>query len=245
MPVYYTQPENIHEDYLELEGDEAHHIVRVMRLDKGAALEVVDGLGNSFNTEIVAKSSKKVECRILTRTRNKGEPFHYLTLAAGLSTGSKFDEVIEKGTELGVSRFIPVTSAKGKIKDLDEKGRKRRLERWQKIALAAIKQSGRSVLPQILPVLRLEELFYKVDNTGPIFLFDPSGEKSPQGSAFTAGQQRYTVLVGSESGFTREELEMARGRGAAVWHLGKRILRAENAAPTAAALVMYLLGEFN
>jgi len=243
MAVYYTIPKLVSDKTLLIEGEEAHHINRVMRLKSGDFLEVVDGIGNGYRAEISSIKKGKVECKIHTRTRKLCEPDNYITLASGISTGSKFDDIIVRGTELGISRFIPILSDKGKIKKLDESSQKRRLTRWQKVAVAALKQSGRSVLPDILPPHEFGAIIEHLENLGDFMVFDPSGDLNINDFKSTDEISSYTIMIGPESGFAPDELEFARERNIPIYSFGKRILRTENAGPSIAAVLMYLLGE--
>ncbi|MCP4704903.1 MAG: RsmE family RNA methyltransferase, partial [candidate division Zixibacteria bacterium] len=122
MAVFYTDKKNVEDDSLVISGPEAHHISKVMRLTKGDALGVVDGIGNYYRCEIEKKSKGKLDCSIISRTRNFGEPTSFVSLASGLSVGSKFDTIIQQGVELGISRFIPLITEKSKMK-LDDPSR--------------------------------------------------------------------------------------------------------------------------
>jgi 16S rRNA (uracil1498-N3)-methyltransferase len=244
MPVFYTPPVLIKNDFLRLEGDEARHLARVMRLGLGDAAEVVDGIGNGFRTEIVAIDKAGVTCKILTRTRRAGEPDNFITLASGLSTGSKFDDIIQRGTELGVSRFIPLITEKSRIKALDSSAEKRRLDRWRKVAIASLKQSGRSVIPDIALPMEFPYLFERIENPGRLIMFDPSGELNLDSFQPSEEIANYMAIIGPESGFSPVELNLAREKEVAVFSLGKRILRTENAGPSIVAILMHILGEF-
>lgn len=244
MPVYYTPPDLVDENSLNLEGEEAKHILRVMRMRPGDALDIVDGEGNCFRGEILSIGKKRVECKILTRTRKAAEPDNFVTLASGLSTGSKFDEIIVRGTELGISRFLPLITDKSKIKQLEGAAEKRRLNRWRKVAIAAMKQSGRSVLPEIVPPMAFAEIFERLEKPGEIILFDPRGEAGPDSIKAGDTIARYTLIVGPESGFSPQELTHAGERNVSIISFGQRILRTENAGPSITAVFMNILGEF-
>lgn len=244
MALFYTKPENIEDDSLVIIGTEAHHIVKVMRLKKGDALGVVDGVGNCYRCEIENRPKGKLLCSIISRTRNFGEPSSFVTLASGLSVGAKFDEVIQKGVELGVSRFVPLLTEKSKMKLDDANRLKRRLTRWNKVALAAMKQSERSVLPKIEAPLKFEKLFEQIENPTQRLLFDPTGKKNLYDLKLNKAGSDILLMVGPESGFSRSEIELAVEKGAEIITLGKRILRTENAAPVISALIMQILGEF-
>lgn len=248
IPIFYAPPENFREEIIELPSDEGHHLRRVMRLGKSDAVIVIDGTGTAFKGEVDHFDGDKVFCRWFSQLRNYGEPHFHLTLAAGLSTGYKFDEVVQRGTEIGVSRFIPVITARSKVNLDEEEAAQKKIVRWRKVALAAAKQCERSLIPTIENVIDFEQVFDRGKSPGRTFIFAPTEDAmtldrvdfAEEGKRFN----NFTLITGPESGFGREELELAKERRATVLSLGKRILRTENAAPIAAAVVMYLLGEF-
>jgi 16S rRNA (uracil1498-N3)-methyltransferase len=245
IPVFYTSPENIEADSLIIAGEEGHHLKNVFRLTRGETIMAVDGIGNGYRCEIDTISPREIACKIISRTRNWGEPMHHLTLAAGLSTGYKFDDVIQRGTELGVSRFVPLITGKSIVRAGDDGGKSNKLARWQKVALASVKQTGRSVIPAIEPAVDFEQFMEKNIKPGRLIMFDTGEGSRPLDSLVISSEDKeYTILVGPESGFSRSEIELAREKGAVVLSLGKRVLRTENAGPTAVALLMNLLGEF-
>ncbi len=252
MPVFYTSPDSINNESLAILGAEAHHLGKVMRLKKGDPVMVIDGVGNGFRCEIGKKSAKSIQCKIHSRIRNYGEPISRVTVAAGLSVGTKFDDVIQRVTELGAVRIIPVLTEKSKVKLEDEKRVKNKLSRWRKVALASVKQSGRSVLPEIIPPTSFTQLFDRFDDLGQVIIFNPTrgGQGGQGGQTLTKAMlnndsRQVTVLIGPESGFTLDEVNLARKAGAKNVTLGHRVLRTENAVPTAVALVMFLLDEFS
>jgi len=201
MAVYYTEPEKIAAGNLVIEGAEAHHIGRVMRFKKGDPLTVVDGIGNGFRAEIMSVSGKRVTCSVLSRIRRFGEPLTDVTLAAGWAAGSRFDDIIQKGTELGISRFVPLICDKGRVKIDDESRLQNRLRRWRKVALASIKQCERSVLPEITAPTGLSDLLAPADNERQVILFDPSGNRTLYDFGPPEEGRRYLILVGPEAGF--------------------------------------------
>jgi len=244
MAVYYTEVDKISDETLTIGGQEAHHICNVMRLKKGEVIRVVDGTGTCYRTEINNYVNGNLTCNILSLTRNFGETSNSVTLAAGISAGSKFDEVIQKGVELGISRFVPLITEKSKI-NLDDPDRlKTRQARWKKIAIASMKQCERSLLPEIELPSDYDSFVRQVKNSGRILLFDPAGDKTIYDLKLPEAESLLTLIIGPESGFSREEIVLARESRAEIITLGKRILRSENAAPTACALIMQLLGEF-
>lgn len=227
-----------------LDGSEAHHACKVLRLKKGDAIMVVDGVGNGYKAEIVRISDRKINCSIISRIRHYGEPLHYVTLAAGLSTGYKFDDVVQRATELGVSRIIPMVTEKSKVRIENDKREKTKLARWRKVAIASMKQTGRSLLPAIEPVMEYGWILDNHGDLGTKILLDLTyGKKNLCDLELPPDQKFFTIFVGPESGFTRPEIELAKEHDCSIVTLGKRVLRTENASPVAVALIMHLLGE--
>ncbi len=244
IPVCYIRPDRTDEDHLIVEGAEAHHIRKVMRLKKGDPLMAVDGCGNGYKAEIEKFSGDGIECKIHSKIRRFGEPMNFVTLAAGLSVGYKFDEVVQCATELGVSRIIPLITEKSKIKLDEERRQELKLRRWRKVAIASMKQTGRSLLPEVTAFYDFVSLFSGPDNLGRKILFDPSfADKSISDIKIPTGVGAVTIFIGPESGFSRSEIETARENNCEIVSMGQRILRTENASPVAVALVMNLLGE--
>ena len=205
---------------------------------------VVDGCGMAVRGEIVVISKKSVEVRIHTEIRNFGEPMVRLTLAAGLSAGEKFDTVVEKGTELGVKRFVPIISEKSKVKLDDPTRAAARRSRLEKVALAAMKQCRRSYRPEIATPLTLRQFLEETDRHDKNFAFVPSETARPlEAASLGTDVQRISLLVGPEAGFSQAEIGYIVNAGFVPLSLGPRILRTETAAPAATALVMHCLVE--
>ena len=245
IPVFYAPPENFVDEFIELPADESRHLAKVMRLGPAAIIIVVDGLGQACRAEVTKVGRDHVTARIHTQLRNFGEPVVRLTLAAGLSAGSKFDRVVEKGTELGVKRFVPVISEKSRVK-LDEPRRvKSRVTRWEKVALAAMKQCRRSYRPEISTPATFEQYLTQLDGDDLNLIFHPSSYSKPLDQiSINSDCRRVSVLVGPESGFSDDEVAMASDAGCVAVSLGQRILRTETAGPVVCALIMQALGEF-
>jgi 16S rRNA (uracil1498-N3)-methyltransferase len=244
IPIFYVRPDKIGEDHAIIDGPEARHARDVMRIRKGAAVIIVDGCGHGYRAEVIKVSRTGLECNLVNKTRHYGEPLRSVTLAAGLSAGFKFDEVIERATELGVGRLVPLLTEKSKVKVDNEERRKRKLNRWNKVALASMKQARRSVLPEISNPMLLRDFLESLPEDSPALMFDPNlAEFDLSKVSFGDNDKKVALIVGPESGFSREEVELGRRNGCRIVSLGKRILRTENASPSVLAVVMYLLGE--
>ncbi len=246
-PVFYAPPDALTDNVITLSTAESSHALKVMRLRKGDEVVVVDGCGVAYRGAVLeAKPKSKILVKVTNIARQFGEPVVHLTLAAALSTAAKFDVIVQKGTELGVSRFVPVISEKSKVRIEDEKKAAAKVKRLQKVALAAIKQCRRSLLPAIEPPTALSGLLKATDPDAVKLLFHPDPAAKPLSpDLFGAAQRRATILVGPESGFSRLEADAAVEAGFRLVTLGPRILRAETAGPVACALVMDRFGELS
>ncbi|MDZ7331709.1 MAG: 16S rRNA (uracil(1498)-N(3))-methyltransferase [candidate division KSB1 bacterium] len=244
--IFYTPPENVTEERLRIEGEELVHLTRAVRKKVRDVIEVVDGQGNCYTAVLTQITTRGAEAEIQKRSRFLGEPNFHLTLAQAVPKGSRFDWVIEKGTELGVAVFIPLLCQHSVIEPAGN-----RQHRWKKIAIAAMKQSARSVLPEI----RSPQPFHDVvRSTGMMqqgFIAESgAGAKGltqlvQELRARSIPLQSAIVLIGPEGGFSNEELNFARENGYLRFSLGPRRLRTETAGLVASAILMELAGELS
>lgn len=244
--IFYTPPENIIQNRLQITGDELLHLTRVVRKKVRDVIEVVDGRGNCYTAVLTEMTPRVAEAEIQKRSRFVGEPNFQLTLAQAVPKGNRFDWVIEKGTELGVAIFIPLLCQHSVIEPTTS-----RHHRWKKIAIAAMKQSARSVLPEIRSPQTIHEV---VRNTGMMQLgfIGESGEGAKSLSQLIQDIRQKSIpmksailLIGPEGGFSSEELNFARENGYYRFSLGPRRLRSETAGLVASAILMELLGELS
>jgi len=218
-----------------LTADEARHLREVLRLKPGDEVSVFDGEGREFRGAVVQarRESAELELRDEVAPARSESPLQ-ITLAVALLKGEKFDLVVQKATELGVSKIIPLITRFADIRLRDESDAEKRVTRWQRIALEAAKQSGRAVVPEVSLPVPLQSAFQS-----PCLLFSERGGHG-------LGQMdtdAVTAIIGSEGGWSDEELDQARAAGVQIVTLGGRILRAETAAITAAALLQHRLGD--
>ena len=220
-----------------LTADEARHLREVLRLKPGDEVSVFDGAGKEFRAR-VAQARREFAELDLDQEIEPARPESPLriTLAVALLKGEKFDLVVQKATELGVTKIVPLITRYADIKLRDESDASKRVARWQRIALEAAKQSGRAVVPTIENPSPFESV---LSPSNPCLLFS---EKSGHGLT-QIDTDSVTAIIGSEGGWSDEELEQARAAGAQIVTLGGRILRAETAAITAAALLQHRFGD--
>ena len=229
---------NFSKHLVTLTSDEARHLREVLRLKTGDDVQVFDGTGREFRAVVsqARRESAELELGAEIQPPRPESPLK-LTLAVALLKGEKFDLVVQKGTELGVNRFIPLVTRYADIRLCDESDASKRVTRWQRIALEAAKQCGRAVVPEINLPVSFEPLIREEKGC---FLFAERG-----GSALSTDLRtnNFIAIVGSEGGWSDEELDQARTEGVPIVTLGGRVLRAETAAIATAVLLQHRYGD--
>ena len=151
---FYVPPRNIKDNVVEFKGTELKHLTVVSRKTRHDVVHVVDGESNVLTVVLTQVNRKSAFGKIQKRSRYLKEPNFKLSLVQAIPKGNRFDFVIEKGTEIGVSKFIPLITERSIVK-----GNETKLNRWKKIAIAAMKQSTRSILPEITSPQTLDQVF--------------------------------------------------------------------------------------
>ena len=241
IQTFIYNPANLGEDEIIVSGSEARHIVKEIRPAKGDMVRLIDGRGTAHVCEVVANRAGKVVCRIIKTVKYGGESRLMLTLAIGLSSAAKIDTIIEKGTEVGVNRFVPLLTEKGTVKPGDKSSVVRGMNRWRRLCEAAAKQAGRSVIPVIADPLRFDDFIISCEPEETILLH-AAGRVDDLCGRFASPQiQKAIVIIGPESGFSPGEIDLAQRKGICLFSLGERVLCTETAAMVVAAIVIYLV----
>ena len=247
MHRYFVDPNNMNKEVVKIVGDDVHHIAKVMRFQPGDQVICSDGKGNDVLARIDSIQAREVLCSIESTLTETAEPNVQLILAQGLPKADKMELIIQKGTETGISSFIPFTSQRTIVK-LDQKKEQKKLERWDKIAKEAAEQAHRSKIPTIHPVFSWKELLDWMEGKLVLIAYEKENtmklSKALADAIKNTPQLKEAVLViGPEGGFSEEEILQAEQRGAISVSLGKRILRTETAGLVGAANIVYHLEE--
>ena len=228
-----------------IRGGELHHLLRVLRLKPGDAVSVFDGAGRGYKGQVETLTRDEALVSHLTPEDPSAEPAVSLTLLQSMPHGDRMDFIVEKATELGVGRVIPVVSERSVLKTAGSGWG--RLERFRRIAVSSAKQSGRLIVPVIDDPVRFESAVAWTPaggNVGPAgrVVFHPGA--GPLEAILQSGRalSAVAVLIGPEGGFAPSEIEMAVGAGWGAAGIGSRILRADTAALAALTLVQKALG---
>jgi len=240
---FWAPPDQIEGKTLRLTGTEARHAVSVCRLGAGEMITVCDGAGNAYDCEIATASSREVTATVIRAHRQLGEPLVHITLAVGVGKPANFDWVVEKAVELGVSRIVPLRAAQSPSGIGGEQASERRAERWRRLVLGAMKQSLRSLRPQVDEITDVTAIAPLIQDHQYALVADPDGEHLDLAGQTAQRITRALVIVGPESGFTVDERRAITGAGALPFTLGARRLRAETAAIAALTLILRELGD--
>ena len=238
MRRFYAAAESFDGQKIFLSVEETKHLRDVLRLKENESVRVFDGGGREFACEIERIEKKQTILKILEEAAPIApESALDLTLAVALLKGEKFDWVVQKAVELGVTKLVPLNTkrADGRLKETEK-----RLTRWRKIALEAAKQSGRARLMPIEPPVDFEKFIAGEKDMA--ILFAERG-----GDSFSAVEAtgKITAVVGAEGGWEISEIEAARENGFQIITFGSRILRAETAAVSVAAVLQYRFGDLS
>lgn len=237
MRRFYAAIDRFSENTVTLDADETRHLRDVLRLRKGDEVSVFDGTGREFQCSITAIGKKSSELNIIAETSaaSPESPFE-ITLAATVLNGDKYDLIIQKAVELGVTQLIPMQTVRCDVKAKDAA---KRLDRWRRIALEATKQSGRAKLMRIAEPATFDAVIANSSSENTVLFSERDGSDF---SAF-AVDKKITALIGPKGGWDDPELETARAAGVNVVTLGGRILRAETAAIAITAILQHKFGD--
>jgi 16S rRNA (uracil1498-N3)-methyltransferase len=248
---FYVSPGTLDAEHVRLEGDVAWQISRVLRRRVGDSIVLFDGHGGECVAKLTEFPRNEVLCEIITRRQGIVEPEHrvdvYLAL---LNKPEKFEWALQKCTELGANRIVPVICERSVVASPEPT----RYKRWERIVSEAAEQSGRTVLPELSEALRLaealsiEEARLQAGSPGEHILLAPAlGARRSLSDALseTSSVRSVSLVIGPEGGLTDDELSIAERSGAVLVNLGPRTLRAETAVVATLAVVMYALRELS
>ncbi|MBM4378214.1 MAG: 16S rRNA (uracil(1498)-N(3))-methyltransferase [Deltaproteobacteria bacterium] len=225
-----------------IEGDRFHYLARVLRLGAGDALRVFDGEGREFPARV-----ERVDEGAAVLSLGPAElsaPPRALWLLQGLPKADKFEWVVQKGTELGATDFLPAALERCVVK-LDEDRGGKKVQRWQAIAEEAARQCGRADVPRVHAPARLPAALASLPTHCALLVLDEQARAPSLSEAVRALEpgQPVALLVGPEGGLARAEVEAALARGGVAVTAGRRVLRTETAALVALAAVQLLDGQ--
>ncbi|HYE81185.1 MAG TPA: 16S rRNA (uracil(1498)-N(3))-methyltransferase [Clostridia bacterium] len=240
MHRFFIKRENIRKGGITLEGEDVKHISRVLRLQPGDKLVLCDGEGTDYITAIESIDKYSVKTMIINKETSKGESGIDVILYQGIPKSTKMDLIIQKCTEMGIRRIVPVYTARTVVRLESEKDEKKKVERWTKIAEEAAKQSGRGVIPTVDMPVSLQEAFEDAAELDAVIVPYEQEESISVKEALSKDKVgSIGFFIGPEGGFEASEMLAAKKMGALPVTLGSRILRTETAGVVVLACIMY------
>jgi len=234
----FLPPESLSSPDIIIRDENARYLATVLRTTPGESLTVFDGVGNRYLCRVLRVHKKEVILKRIERQRYSTESPLHLILAQAIPKGEKMELIIQKATELGIKKLIPLITERSQVRDT------RKVARWRKIAISASQQSGREVIPVIEEPVGFDVFIRQRGiETGVVFFEGDSCKSLRDVLSMIKDKKSVLLLVGPEGGFSNEEIEKAIQNGFIKASLGPRILRTETASITAISIIQYEMGD--
>jgi len=224
----------------------AQHVISVLRLRPGAPLTLFDGRGGEWAASLVTTDRRSAQVRVGAFSAVDRESRLQVTLLQGIARGERMDQLVQKATELGVARIIPVATERSVVQ-LEGARAERRSAHWQAVAQSACEQCGRNRVPEVTTPLDLAAACGSIAPTALRWLLEPAAAQPLVAAARSVapppGTVEIALLIGPEGGLTDAELAQAARCGFQPMRLGPRVLRTETAGPAALAVLQAVVGD--
>lgn len=238
MKKLFTEYDGVSEK-IYLNEEQSRHITKSLRMKKGDMLTVCTGDGNDYGCIIDDINKDGARLAVCYKQASDSEADIKVSLYQGVPKGDKFEDIIQKCTELGVYEIIPVLTKRCVSRPQEKQAEKKR-QRYARIALEAAQQSGRGIVPEIKKMTELKTAVSQCEAEIKIVFYEGGGE--PLSALIKKGAKSAAVFIGPEGGFEKEEVELLKQNGAVAATLGKRILRTQTAPVAALSAIMLLTG---
>ncbi len=241
IPRVFVGSDNINNNIALIDGSDVNYLKNVLRLKPGDEMIVLDSKNREYSSKIISLSNNgMIKAELIAEKHSTSESKVKITIAQGIPKNPKMEIVIQKSTELGAEKIIPVMTERSVVKISAEK-ESGRIDRWRKIAKEAAEQSGRTMIPLIEGIRNFDDLLAQKDDfDGRILLWEM--EKDVTLKNFLQKNKKIKnllVLIGPEGGFSRKEAELAKKNGFATVSIGNRILRTETASLAVLSMINY------
>lgn len=244
MHRFFAHKDLISSNTIKIIGDDASHILKVLRIKNGEEIIVCDGEGTEYLCVIDSIEKKEVLCNIKNRMKNESEPPIRIDLYQGIPKSTKMDIIIQKTTEMGINSVIPVNTERVVVKAIDRDFSSKYM-RYRRIAEEAAKQSGRGKIPDVLDIISFKDAIDSICEYD-MAIIPYENEKSIGLKNILNDNKKFkniAIFIGPEGGFTEEEINYAKTKGAIPITLGPRILRTETAGFVCLSQLMYDIGD--
>lgn len=240
MHRFFIKPENVVKESITIEGEDVQHISKVLRLKEGDEMVLCDQQGTDYSVSIESISKQSIRTTILDKQISKGEPSIDVVLYQGIPKSTKMDLIIQKCTELGITRIVPVMTAHTVVKLESEKDEAKKVVRWTKIVEEAAKQSKRGRVPTIEMPMTFENALEDSKKLGlSLIPYELEQEVSIKTALSAKQPNSIGFFIGPEGGFDSYEIDKAKQAGAIPITFGSRIMRTETAGFAILICIMY------
>lgn len=243
MSIFYVKNNQIIDGRAIITGDDVKHIRDVLRYRVNDNLDICDEDGRKYIAQILNFSKEQIDLKVIRLCEGISEPSTKITLFQGMPKSDKLEFIIQKCTELGITEIVPVITKRVVVK-LDNKNIEKKVERWNKIALEASKQSGRQKVPNVKNPINLKNLVENIQKYDILLLpYECEKEKSIKSvlRKLDKSFKNIAIFIGPEGGFESEEIELLNRENVQTVTLGPRILRTETAGLATLAMILYEL----
>jgi 16S rRNA (uracil1498-N3)-methyltransferase len=228
----------------ELPAQAGAHLTRVLRLDAGAPLTLFNGAGGEYAATLLPENGKRVLVQVARHDSIERESPLQVTLLQGVARGERMDLIVQKATELGVARIVPVLAERSVVK-VDASQRARKREHWQAVAISACEQCGRNRVPEVTEPIQLGDVLRELAADSLRCLLAADGTESLAQVAERMPRTPIVLLIGPEGGLAENERAFAQANGFIACRMGPRVMRTETAGLAALALLQTVAGDFS
>lgn len=243
MPKFFIDEEQINNNILKIQNEDVNHIRNVLRMKIGDTLQVgVIPSGDNYKVEIIQINKDEIECKIMQKIEETTESNVDITIFQGIPKFEKMELIIQKNTELGAKKIVPVAMERTVVK-LNSKDMSKKLIRWNKISEVAAKQSGRDIIPEVASITKIGQI--DVANYDLVIVaYEQEKEnklKDEIQKLKNLNKEKYklAIVIGPEGGISPEEINILKEKNAKFVSLGKRILRTETAGFVMTSNILY------
>ncbi|MHC4475985.1 MAG: 16S rRNA (uracil(1498)-N(3))-methyltransferase [Planctomycetota bacterium] len=243
---FFVAAESFADRQVTLTHQHAHQICSVLRLKTGDHIITLDNQGAEYDIELTAVAQDQVKGHIVDKREATGEPQVQITLYQSLLARQKYEWALQKCTEVGVSRFVPLITHRSLVRRRADV-KQEKLARWRRIITEAAEQSHRARIPELTSPLDLDKALHQLAEFDLALIASPDDRANSLRDCLTQCPKVSSIalLIGPEGGFAEDEVQRCRANGAIAFSMGPRILRTETAAVVASSLILYELGEMN
>ena len=244
MPRFFVEKGAVSGKTVVIGGEDAKHISLSLRSKPGENFTVCDDEGTEYNCVVSEITKNEVYLEVLSQEKSKAEPSVEVTLYQALVKNDKFESVVQKSVELGVSRIVPVVM-KRCVSRPDDGSLGKKIERWRKISKEAAMQSGRGIIPTVEEAVSVDTALKQMKRDDCCFVCYEDFSHTPVSEVVSGKEKtmkKVSFLIGPEGGISEEEAQKCRDEGVALAGLGPRILRTETAPLCVISVLMYITG---